>query len=257
MAQVHVLTHPERRRRFSIGQKRAIVAAALAPGAVVADVARRADVCPSLIYRWRREIGRPDGFAEVVVAPLADARSDHSRGHGSDERGGVPAVATAEAAHSGIAEGSSVPAIEIEFSRCVAGSHSGVGAGGSGGGGDRGAAPPMIPVPGGVRVWLAVGRTDMRRGMNGLALQVQETLKRDPHGGDLYIFRGRRGDLIKILWHDGLGMSLYAKRLERGRFIWPSPADGVVSITLAQLAYLLEGIDWRNPRHSFRPERAG
>lgn len=102
----------------------------------------------------------------------------------------------------------------------------------------------MIPVPSGVRVWLAVGRTDMRRGMNGLALQVQETLKRDPHGGDLYIFRGRRGDLIKVLWHDGLGMSLYAKRLERGRFIWPSPADGIVAITPAQLAYLLDGIDW-------------
>ena len=52
-------------------------------------------------------------------------------------------------------------------------------------------------------------------------------------------------------------MSLYAKRLERGRFIWPSPADGIVAITPAQLAYLLEGIDWRNPRHTFRPERAG
>jgi transposase len=115
----------------------------------------------------------------------------------------------------------------------------------------------MIPVPGGVRVWLAVGRTDMRRGMNGLALQVQEALRRDPHAGDLYVFRGRRGDLIKILWHDGLGMSLYAKRLERGRFIWPSPADGVVSITPAQLAYMLDGIDWRNPHHTFRPERAG
>ena len=115
----------------------------------------------------------------------------------------------------------------------------------------------MIPVPSGVRVWLAVGRTDMRRGMNGLALQVQQMLKRDPHGGDLYIFRGGRGDLIKILWHDGLGMSLYAKRLERGRFIWPSPADGMVSITPAQLAYLLEGIDWRNPRHTVRPACAG
>ena len=72
---------------------------------------------------------------------------------------------------------------------------------------------------------LAGGATDMRKGMNGLALQVQEVLKRDPHAGDLYIFRGRRGNLLKILWHDGLGMSLYAKRLERGRFIWPSPAD--------------------------------
>jgi len=77
----------------------------------------------------------------------------------------------------------------------------------------------MIPVPSGMRVWLSVGRTDMRRGMNGLALQVQEALGRDPHAGDLYVFRGARGDLIKILWHDGLGMSLYAKRLEKGRFI--------------------------------------
>jgi transposase len=115
----------------------------------------------------------------------------------------------------------------------------------------------MIPVPGNVRVWLAVGRTDMRRGMNGLALQVQETLKRDPHVGDLFVFRGRKGDLIKIIWHDGLGMSLYAKRLERGRFIWPSAAGGAVAISPAQLAYMLDGIDWRNPRLTFRPERAG
>ena len=60
----------------------------------------------------------------------------------------------------------------------------------------------MIPVSSGVRVWLAVGHTDMRRGMNGLALQVQQALGRDPHAGDLYVFRGRRGDLIKIVWHE-------------------------------------------------------
>lgn len=115
----------------------------------------------------------------------------------------------------------------------------------------------MIPIRSGVRVWIATGHTDMRRGMNGLALQIQEGLKRDPHAGDLFVFRGRRGDLIKILWHDGLGMSLYAKRLERGRFIWPSSADGVVAITAAQLGYMLEGIDWRNPLHSWRPHAAG
>ena len=68
----------------------------------------------------------------------------------------------------------------------------------------------MIPVASGVRVWIATGHTDMRRGMNTLALQVQEALNRDPHGGDLYVFRGKSGKLIKILWHDGLGMSLYA-----------------------------------------------
>ena len=111
--------------------------------------------------------------------------------------------------------------------------------------------------PTGVHVWLAAGATDMRRGMNGLALQVQQALRRDPHAGDLYVFRGKRGHLIKILWHDGIGMSLYAKRLERGRFIWPSPADGTVAITPAQLAYMLEGIDWRNPVHTWRPQAAG
>src|SRR5512145_3388900 len=115
----------------------------------------------------------------------------------------------------------------------------------------------MVPVPSGVRVWLSVGRTDMRRGMNGLALQVQETLGRDPFAGDLFVFRGARGDLIKILWHDGLGLSLYAKRLERGRFVWPSSADGVVTITPAQLGYLLEGIDWRMPQQTWRPQAAG
>jgi transposase len=111
--------------------------------------------------------------------------------------------------------------------------------------------------PSGVHVWLAVGVTDMRRGMNGLALQVQQGLRRDPHAGDLYVFRGKRGDLLKILWHDGLGMSLYAKRLERGRFIWPTPSDGMVAITAAQLGYMLEGIDWRNPLRTWRPEAAG
>ena len=80
----------------------------------------------------------------------------------------------------------------------------------------------MIPIPSGVRVWIATGHTDMRRGMQSLALTVQESLKRDPHAGDLYIFRGRRGDLAKILWHDGIRLSLYAKRLDRGKFIWPS-----------------------------------
>lgn len=115
----------------------------------------------------------------------------------------------------------------------------------------------MIPVPAGVRVWLASGRTDMRRGMNSLALQVQQSLHRDPHAGDLFVFRGARGDLLKILWHDGLGMSLYAKRLERGKFIWPSPVEGAVPITAAQLGYMLEGIDWRHPQRTWRPEMAG
>src|ERR1700682_6011437 len=85
-----------------------------------------------------------------------------------------------------------------------------------GGGGGQSVIGTMIPIPPRVWVWLPVGHTDMRRGMNSLALQVQEGLKCDPHAGDLYVFRDKRGHLIKILWHDGSGMSLYAKRLKRG-----------------------------------------
>jgi len=94
----------------------------------------------------------------------------------------------------------------------------------------------MIPVPSGVRVWIAAGHTDMRCGMNTLALRIQQGLQRDPHAGDLFVFRGKSGRLIKIFWHDGLGASLYAKRLEKGRFVWPSTADGVVVITPGQLS---------------------
>jgi transposase len=90
-----------------------------------------------------------------------------------------------------------------------------------------------------------------------LALMVQESLKRQPHAGDLYIFRGRSGSLVKILWHDGVGMSLYAKRLDRGKFIWPSASAGAVSISAAQMACMLEGIDWRNPQLTWRPQSAG
>ena len=116
----------------------------------------------------------------------------------------------------------------------------------------------MIAFPAGVKVWIAGGVTDMRRGMNTLALQVQEGLGRDPHSGEIFCFRGRRGDLVKILWHDGVGMSLYLKRLEAGKFIWPTSGSGdSVAISSAQMGYLLEGIDWRNPRWTQRPEKAG
>jgi len=93
--------------------------------------------------------------------------------------------------------------------------------------------------------------------MKGLALQVQEVLRRDPFGGHVFVFRGRKGDLLKILWPDSQGMCLFSKKLERGRFIWPSPAEGVVTISAGQLGYLLEGIDWRMPRQTWRPQLAG
>ena len=112
-------------------------------------------------------------------------------------------------------------------------------------------------IPPGARVWIAMGHTDMRRGMQSLAAMVQQHFTSDPFAGDLWVFRGRSGSLVKIIWHDGIGMSLYAKRLDKGRFIWPSAKDGVVSLTRSQLACLLEGIDWRNPQYTWRPQSAG
>src|SRR5258708_38751591 len=95
-------------------------------------------------------------------------------------------------------------------------------------------------------------------GRAALARQVQETLARDPHAGDLYVFCGRSGSLVKILWHDGIGMSLYAKRLERRRVIWPTPAASRGgSISASQLAYMLDRHDWRNPQPALPPPSPG
>jgi len=106
----------------------------------------------------------------------------------------------------------------------------------------------MIPVN--THIWIVAGVTDMRRGFTGLSATVQAALDKSPLAGDVYIFRGRRGDLIKILWHDGDGLCLLAKRLDRGKFTWPKTESGTVSLTRAQLSMLCEGIDWRCPVRS-------
>ena len=105
-------------------------------------------------------------------------------------------------------------------------------------------------------MWRA-GPRDARQRRSFLSLQVQEVLRRDPLSGQLFCFRGRRGDLLKVIWHDGQGACLFTKRLERGRFLWPSAVDGAVTISSAQLGYLLSGIDWRNPQETWRPTSVG
>src|SRR5262245_19056725 len=114
----------------------------------------------------------------------------------------------------------------------------------------------MIAPPAGVRVWLAAGVTDMRKGFDGLAAHVQMQLSEAPFSGHLFVFRGRRGDRLKILWWSGDGLCLLYKRLENGRFVWPQARSGDVSLTSAQLSMLLEGIDWRRPARSWQPQTA-
>jgi transposase len=103
----------------------------------------------------------------------------------------------------------------------------------------------MIPLPPSTRIFLPCGATDMRKGFDGLAVLVQQILEQSPHSGTLFAFRGKRGDLVKLLWYDGEGLCLFSKRMDRGRFVWPVTKTGSVAMTAAQLSMLLEGIDWR------------
>lgn len=111
----------------------------------------------------------------------------------------------------------------------------------------------MIGLPAGTRIWIAAGVTDMRCGFQGLAAKVETALAADPFNGHVFVFRGRRGDVIKLLWSTGDGLCLLTKRLEQGRFVWPQATSGSVSLSPAQLSMLLEGIDWRQPHRTWQP----
>jgi transposase len=103
----------------------------------------------------------------------------------------------------------------------------------------------VIQVASGTRVYLACRPIDMRKGFNGLTAAVANALMADPFSGSLFIFRSKRGDYLKVLYWDGSGLCLYAKRLEQGRFVWPSIVDAQLRLTPAQMSLLIEGIDWR------------
>ena len=114
----------------------------------------------------------------------------------------------------------------------------------------------MIGLPPGTRVWLAAGVTDMRLGMHGLMARAQTALQEDPFSGHVFVYRGRRGDLLKIVWWSGDGVCLFAKRLEQGKFVWPQAPSGAVNLSAAQLSLLLEGIDWRRAQPTWKPQKA-
>jgi transposase len=213
------------------------------PCLVASEVAREAGIHTSELFRWRQQLCKrtlaPVAFNPVAVAPVqAGTSSTFTRPVAGASRHGRDRVCDRR------------PDADYRVGQCL----DGVGAD-QGTGQDQ--AAPMIQVPNGVRVWLATGHTDMRKGFASLSLHVQEVLRRDPLCGHLFCFRGRRGNLLKVIWHDGQGACLFTKRLEQGRFLWPSPADGVVTISSAQLGYLLSGIDWRHPQETWRPTSVG
>jgi transposase len=108
----------------------------------------------------------------------------------------------------------------------------------------------LMGLPSGSRIWLAAGFTDLRKGMDGLSALVQTVLHESPYSGHIFVFRGRRGDKLKVLWHSGDGICLFCKRLSDGKFVWPQAQSGTVSMSVAQLSMLLEGIDWRRPKRT-------
>jgi transposase len=111
----------------------------------------------------------------------------------------------------------------------------------------------MIGMPAGTQIWIVAGVTDMRNGFQGLAGKVEDTLKKSPFSGHVFVFRGKRGNVIKLLWATSDGLCLLAKRLERGRFVWPQADGGTVHLAQAQLSMLLEGINWKQPERSWAP----
>ena len=238
-----------RRRSWSTEQKKAIVAEIDVDGATLSEVSRRHGVHVNVLFRWRRELWSamgtpPDDAATATAAPATRfVPVTLSTPASTLTRPGTIEI---------VLDGGRTVRVGSDVRHGRTGAH------------HRGAgSAAMIPVPtqtiagSSVRVWLATGHTDMRKGFASLAVLVQETLKQDPHCGHLFVFRGRRGDLLKIVWHDGHGACLFSKRLERGRYIWPTASGGAVSISPAQLGYMLEGIDWRAPQHTWRPQVAG
>jgi transposase len=117
----------------------------------------------------------------------------------------------------------------------------------------------MMLLPAGTKVHLAMGYTDMRKGIDGLAMLVQGVLRQDPFSGHLFVFRGHKANLIKIVFWDGTGLCLFTKRLEHGVFLWPPnvvPGETLM-LSSAQLSSLIDGIDWRAPDQRWRPAVAG
>jgi transposase len=116
----------------------------------------------------------------------------------------------------------------------------------------------MMFVPAGVKVHLALGYTDMRKGMDGLAMLVHDTLKKDPFSGHLFAFHGKKASILKVLFWNGNGLCLFTKRIDQGGFVWPAMAgyDGSITLTPAQLE-MIEGIDWRAPERVWKPAIAG
>ena len=228
------------RRRRSVEEKGRIVEETLEAGASVARVARRHAVNANQVFYWRKKYreGRLGNSQSNKLLPVT-----------------LSEISGSKSGRVGCASSPSVVASIGDQARQRDSSRNREHRRGGAAHGDR-VFDRMIGLPAGTRIWIAAGVTDLRRGFTGLSGMAQTALQENPFSGHVFVFRSRRGDLIKVLWFDGDGLCLFAKRLERGRFIWPQVTSGTVALTPAQLSTLLEGIDWRRPVRSYDPQMA-
>ena len=234
-----IRTNRTGRRTYTVEFKAAVVRECSEPGVSLSAVAMAHRINANLVRRWVRHRGMPEAKSTAATLLPVTIEADAAMA-GADLR----EASEVERGHD--RAGSLWRAHSVaRRRRCSVAAQRA-----------RRAGAAMIGLPAGTKVWIAAGVTDMRKGMDGLAALAQTALEQHPFSGHVFVFRGRRGDLVKLVWFDGDGLCLFAKRLERGHFVWPQASSGSVSLTAAQLSMLLEGIDWRRPRRTGRPEVA-
>ena len=229
------------RRFFADEQKRAIELESDQPGVSVSQVARKHGIVTGLLFRWRVQFGVAQR-KRAKLAPVAlsdDAPAILRLRDLVQPPDGMTAIDLPAGRRVFAPAGVDLHAVREHL----------IGEG----------ADAMMIVPAGVKVHLALGYTDMRKGLDGLAMLVQQALKQDPFSGHLFAFRGKKASMLKILFWDGNGLCLFTKRLDQGAFVLADDGgyEGSITLTPAQLAMLIEGIDWRAPERVWRPALAG
>jgi transposase len=191
----------------------------------VSEVARRHEISPQHLFDWRKavrhgQLALPADEAAVFVPAMMPAQKPGCDDALDHDRGGWDRGSGRMRRGCRVARGCAA---------CSEGSR-------------------MIVPSGAVRVLVATRPVDFRKGMDGLAALVRESLGSDPYSGVIYVFRAKRADRVKLLLWDGTGLVLVAKRLEKNSFRWPQISDGVMRLTSSQLSALLEGLDWTRVR---------
>jgi transposase len=250
LADVEIVSRVERRRKWTAEEKAALLAEIDAEGGKVTVVARRYRIPESVLYNWRS-----------ARKAAMDAEQCGLRAAGRVCRRVVRGTRTIGAAGGGPARaisrqprrsrGDRDHAAERRAGLCRRlRQRDGAGAGAAGD-----AEPGVISLAPGTKVFVACRPVDLRNGFDGLAAKAQEVIGADPFSGHLFIFRGKRGDYFKGLYWDGSGLWLIAKRLEKGRFVWPPIVDGAMTLTPAQFSVLIEAMDWRRTIAPLAPSR--